>query len=280
MMGPMTAPLRRVLVRPPDPATFSRWREYGWRAAPDPGRIAAEHEALQGALAEAGARVVVADGAVEANPDAVYVFDPVLVTPLGAVLLRPGKAARRNEVEPLGNELERARVPIIGQLEPPACAEGGDTLWLDHRTLVVGLGYRTNEAGAAALARLLPGVEVLAVDLPHFRGPRDLLHLMSVVSPLDDDLALVHLPLMPVRLVRLLTEHGVRFVGVAPEELDTKGCNVLAVGPRKVIAVDGNDATRRRLEAAGVEVATYPREELAGKGYGGPTCLTLPLDRG
>ena len=276
----MTAPLRRVLVRAPDAGTLAAWREYGWRDAPDAGRIAAEHEAFRGALAEAGAAVVVAEGAVDGNPDAVYVYDPAVVAPQGAVLLHPGKRGRRGEVEPMARELERAGIPILGRLEPPACAEGGDTLWLDDRTLAVGLGYRTNAAGAEALARLLPDVDVLAFDLPHFRGAAEILHLMSLVSPLDHDLALVHLPLMPTRLVQLMQERGIAFVEVPEEEFDSMGCNVLALAPRVVLALDGNPETRRRLEAAGVEVRTYVGEELSRKGDGGPTCLTRPLLRG
>ena len=280
MTHPMTAPLRRVLVRAPDPASLSRWRDYGWRDAPDPQRIAAEHEAFRAALADAGAEVLVADGAADANPDAVYVYDPAVVAPEGAVLLRPGKPGRRNEVEPMARELERAGIPILGRLEPPACAEGGDTLWLDERTLAVGLGYRTNAAGAEAIARLLPDVDVLAFDLPHFRGAAEILHLMSLVSPLDDDLALVYLPLMPTRLVQLMQERGIAFVEVPEAEFDSMGCNVLALGPRVALALEGNPETRRRLEAAGVEVRTYAGDELSRKGDGGPTCLTRPLLRG
>jgi dimethylargininase len=272
----MTAPLRRVLVR--RPGGLERWRELGWRAAPDPARVEAEHEALQAALAEAGAEIVVAEP-LDGDPDAVYVYDPALLTDRGAVLLRPGKAERRAEPAALGRELEAAGIPILGRLQPPACVEGGDTAWLDEHTLAVGLGYRTNEAGAAALAEALPDVHVLAFDLPHFRGPDEVLHLMSLISPLDEALALVHLPLLPTRLVQLLREHDVELVEAAAEEYDTLACNVLALGPRLVLALDGNPATRRRLEAAGVEVRVYNGHELGLKGDGGPTCLTQPLRR-
>lgn len=276
----MTAPLRRVLVRAPDPDALGRWREYGWRAAPDPARIAAEHETLRERLVEAGAEVVLAREPVQGNPDAVYVYDPALVSSRGALLLRPGKPCRRGEVDAMERELRHAGISILGRLEEPACAEGGDTLWLDERTLAVGLGYRTNAAGAEAVAHALPDVEVLPFDLPHFRGPGEVLHLMSLVSPLDHDLALVHLPLLPARLMRLLEERGVAFVELPEEELDSIGCNVLALGPRRALALEGNPATRRRLETAGVEVLTYPGEELSRKGDGGPTCLTRPLSRG
>ena len=276
----MTAPLRRVLVRWPHPAALDHWREYGWRGRPDAARIAAEHDGLCAALAEAGAEVVVSEAASDGNPDAVYVYDPALVAPGGAVLLRPGKEGRRNETDAMEGDLRRAGVSILGRLSPPALAEGGDTLWLDEGTLVVGIGCRTNTAGASALAEALPDVDVIPVDLPHFRGPGEVLHLLSLISPIDRDLALVHLPLMPTRLVQLLEARGVRFVHVAEEELDTLGCNVLALAPRVALAVAGNGETRRRLEAAGVEVRTYDGQELSLKGDGGPTCLTRPLERG
>jgi dimethylargininase len=273
----MTAALRRVLVR--RPGGLDRWREYGWHAAPDPVRIVEEHEAFCELLAQAGAELVVADP-LNGNPDAVYVHDPVAVAGASAILLRPGKDGRRNEVDSLAAELERAGIPVAAQLEAPACAEGGDMLWLDEQTLVVGRGYRTNAAGIAALAGALPGVEAHAVDLPHWHGRGEVLHLLSLISPLDRDLALVYPRLLPVPLVELLEERGIGLVEVPDEEFATIGCNVLALAPRVVLALEGNQATRRRLEAAGVEVLTYRGDKLSRKGDGGPTCLTRPLLRG
>jgi dimethylargininase len=274
----MTGPLRRVLVRPPG-TDLSRWREYGWRAEPDIARIAEEHEALQAALAEAGAEVVVAETSAD-NPDAIYVYDPALVADSGAILLRPGKAERRHEVAMMRADFKAAGVPIAAALAEPALGEGGDTLWLDEETLVVGLGYRTNEAGARQLAEALPAVDVITVDLPHYHGPGEVMHLLSLVSPLDQDLALVYPPMMPVRLVQLLHERGVELVEAPDEEFESMACNVLALGPRVALALDGNPETRRRLEAAGVDVRVYSGEELSRKGDGGPTCLTCPLERG
>ncbi|MDQ2981315.1 MAG: arginine deiminase family protein [Actinomycetota bacterium] len=275
----MTAPLRRVLVRPPG-RDFSRWQEYGWRSEPDAKRIAAEHEGLRATLEAAGAEVVVAETATDGNPDAVYVYDPAIVAGSGAILLRPGKEGRREEVEAMRADFEAAGVPVAAELTAPAVAEGGDTVWLDGTTLVVGLGYRTNEAGAAQVAEALPDVRVVTVDLPHYHGREEVLHLMSLISPLDEDLALVYLPLMPVRLVELLEERGILFVEVPDEEFESMGCNVLALSPRVALALDGNPETRRRMEAAGVDVRVYEGEELSRKGDGGPTCLTRPLLRG
>jgi dimethylargininase len=272
----MTAPLRRVLVR--RPGGLDRWREYGWRGAPDAVGIAEEHEVFCAVLEQAGAEVVVAEP-LDGNPDAVYVHDPAAVADGRAILLRPGKEGRRGEVEPLAAELDAAGVPVATRLEPPACAEGGDMLWLDDRTLVLGRGYRTNAAGIAALEAALPRVEVHAFDLPHWHGRGEVLHLLSLISPLDRDLALVYRPLMPVALVELLEARGVELVEVAHEEFETMGCNVLALAPRVALALEGNQETRRRLEAAGVEVLTYRGEELSRKGDGGPTCLTRPLLR-
>jgi dimethylargininase len=275
----MTAPLRRVLVRKPG-RDFSRWQEYGWRGEPDTEVISAEHEAFCAALAAEGAEVVVVEAPVDGNPDAVYVYDPALVANQGAILLRPGKEGRRAEAELMAADFETAGVPIAAELTAPACAEGGDTMWLDEKTLVVGLGYRTNEAGAAQLGAALPGVEVVTVDLPHHHGREHCMHMLTLISPLDEDLALVYLPLLPVRLVELLEERGIKLVEVPAEEFESIGCNVLALGPRKALALDGNPETRRRLEAAGVDVRVYRGMELSRKGEGGPTCLTLPLLRG
>ncbi|HEX2505156.1 MAG TPA: arginine deiminase family protein [Gaiellaceae bacterium] len=275
----MTAPLRRVLVRPPRREDVAAWQAYGWRAEPDFGRLEAEHAAFRASLAEVGAEVVVAETPLPACPDAVYVYDPALVTERGAVLLRPGKPGRRVEVDAMAADLVEAGVPIAARLEAPATAEGGDTLWLDEDTLLVGIGYRTNEAGVAALRAAVADVEVIAFDLPHWRGRGEVMHLMSLVSPLDVDLAAAYLPLMPTRLVELLEGRGVELVDVPDEEFESMGANVLALGPRVALALDGNPETRRRIEAAGVDVRVYAGEEISRKGDGGPTCLTRPLLR-
>jgi dimethylargininase len=276
----MTAPLRRVLVVAPRPEEATRWREAGWRAAPDPGRLAAEHEAFRAELEAAGVEVVAFETSPESGLDGVHPYDPALVVRDGALLLRPGKDSRLGEVEPLGRALSRAGVPTAARIEGPATVDGGDTCWLDERTLLVGLGYRTNEAGAAALGAALPDVDVLAYDLPHYRGRADLLHLMSLISPLADDLAVVYLPLLPVRLVQLLAERGIELVEVPDDEFATHGSNVLALAPRVALALDGNPETRRRMEGAGVDVRVYRGDELSHKGEGGPTCLTRPILRG
>jgi dimethylargininase len=275
----MTAPLRRVLVVAPRPEEAARWREAGWRAAPDPGRLATEHEAFRAELEAAGVEVIVAETSSESGLDGVYPYDPALVARAGAVLLRPGKESRQGEVEPLGRVLDEAGVPTAARIQAPATLDGGDTCWLDERTLLVGLGYRTNEAGVVALRGELPEVDVLAFDLPHHRGRAELLHLMSLLSPLADDLAVVYLPLLPVRLVQLLRARGIELIEVPDDEFPTHGSNVLALAPRIALALDGNPETRRRLEAAGVDVRVYSGDELSHKGDGGPTCLTRPILR-
>jgi N-dimethylarginine dimethylaminohydrolase len=175
--------------------------------------------------------------------------------------------------------LEAAGVPIAGELAPPVLAEGGDTVWLDEATLLVGIGYRTSEDALPALEAAFPGVEVVGFDLSHWNGASEVLHLMSFLSPLDRDLALVYARLAPVRLLRLLAERGIAVVEVPDEEFETQGPNVLALGPRRALALDGNRETRRRLERAGVDVVTYRGDEISRKGDGGPTCLTRPLLR-
>jgi N-dimethylarginine dimethylaminohydrolase len=269
----MVEPLRRVLVRRP-PADTSDWRRFGWREQPDPARLAAEHERFAELLEEAGAEVVVAP---PTTLDAIYTFDPAIVSDAGAVLLRPGKPERADEVDALAEELESAGVAVAAQLEAPTFAEGGDTAWLDERTFLVGRGYRTNQAGIEALERIL-AVETLAFDLPHFHGPGEVMHLLSLFSPLDRDLVVAYPPLMPVRLVQLFEERGIEIVEVPDDEFATMGSNVLALGPRRALMLEHDVETRRRLERAGVDVTVYRGVELS-KGDGGPTCLTRPLLR-
>ena len=274
----MTGALRRVLVRPLLPEDAARWREHGWRAAPDPVAAAREHEDFCLLLEGAGAEVVVSRHD-PGNPDALYPYDPVLVGEAGAVLLRPGKPVRRSEPGALADTLRDAGVPVAASLVEPALAEGGDTLWLDERTLLVGIGYRTNQEAVPALEEAFPGIEVIAFDLPHWNGAGEVLHFLSFVSPLDRDIAVVYPRLAPVRLLRLLAERGVATVEVPDEEFESQGPNVLALAPRRALALEGNPETRRRMEKAGVVVVTYRGDEISRKGDGGPTCLTRPLLR-
>jgi dimethylargininase len=273
-----TGTLRRVLLRPPRVDELESWREFGWRAAPDPDAIAAEHAELCALLSDAGAEVVLAEAPVPGDPDAIYAYDPLLLGPEGAVLLRIGKPGRLAEAEALAPAVSAAGIPIAGRMEAPATADGGDMFWLDERTLLVGRGYRTNDAGIDAIRTLLPDADVIAFDLPHLRGRSEVLHLMSLLSPLDDDLVVAYTPLLPVRLVELLERQRVEIVGVPDEEFETMGPNVLALAPRVALTLEGNSETRRRLERAGVQVLTYDGVELS-KGDGGPTCLTRPLLR-
>jgi dimethylargininase len=275
----MTKTLRRVLVRPPRAAGFATWREYGWHSAPDVGKLAEEHEAFCSALTAAGAEVVTAETSLPTDPDAIYVFDPAIVSDNGAIVLRPGKMGRLVETDAIAMDFEHAGVPIAARLDAPASADGGDTIWLDESTLLVGRGYRTNDDGIHALRTALPGVDLLAFDLPHLHGSDVVLHLLSLLSPLDDDLVVAYLPLLPVRLVQLLQVLEIRIVEVPDDEFETMGANVLALAPRVGLALEGNDETRKRLEKAGVDVSVYRGDEISRKGDGGPTCLTRPLLR-
>ena len=270
--------LERVLVRPPLPEDAAAWRDFAWRSAPDPVAAAAEHEAFRALLEGAGAEVVVSHHD-PGNPDAIYTYDPTLVGAQGAVLLRPGKEGRRGEPDATVDALTAAGVPVVARVTGDAMVEGGDTLWLDSTTLLVGHGYRTNALGIEALAQAFPDVNVIAFDLPHWNGDGEVLHFMSYISPLDGDLAVVYPRLAPVRLLELLTELEIEIVEVPDEEFESMGSNVLALGPRRALALDGNPETRRRMERAGVEVTVYKGDEISRKGDGGPTCLTRPLLR-
>lgn len=275
------APLRRVVVRAPD-RWFGEAEPAVWHytGRPNLARAREEHAALVALLADSGVEIVRHDIDLPRLADAIYVYDPVLITDRGAVVLRMGKRLRRGEEDPLAARLEAAGVPVLGRLEGDAMAEAGDTLWLDRETLAVGLGFRTNRAAVDQLRALLaPAVRLFPVELPYDQGPAACLHLKSVISLLDDRLAVVHLPPMPVSLFEELVRRGVQLVEVDPAEYRTQAPNVLAVGPRDGIMLEGNPVTRGRLEAAGCRIRTYHGEEISLKAEGGPTCLTRPVWR-
>jgi len=274
----MIAPLRRVLVR--RPATAGDWAGAAWRT-PDPDRLAAQHDAFCELLADLGPEVEIADS-LDDQVDAVYMHDPMVMTARGGIPLRMAKPARRREPGHAAQELERLGIPVLGTLEAPAYADGGDRYWIDERTMAIGLGYRTNRAGADALARLVEpeGVTVAAYDVPHDQGPGSVLHLQSLISGVADGLCVIHEPLAPVRLLQDLRARGTEWIAVDREAYVAMGCNVLAVRPGVVVMVDGVPGVRSALERRGVEVHVYDGSELSLKGDGGPTCLTQPLLRG
>jgi N-dimethylarginine dimethylaminohydrolase len=279
-----TAPLREVLVKRPGLAFGRAFDDpaHGFLRPVDLARARREHDGLVSTLDGLGVRVhVLDDGPGEDlpdDPDLVYVFDPLLVTDAGAIPLRPGKPNRAAEPAVVERWLAARGVPTAGRIEAPGTVEAGDTVWLRDGLLVIGRTLRTNDAGARQLAAIVGG-DVRIVDLPYWRGPAELVHLMSVISPVSDELAVVFPPLLPAALHAWLGELGIGLVEVPEEEYATLGCNVLAVQPGVVIVADGNPVTRRGLEAAGVEVHPIPLGEVGENGSGGVTCLTRPILR-
>ncbi|GMA15204.1 amidinotransferase (plasmid) [Deinococcus metallilatus] len=278
----MTAPLRRVLVRRPDQA-FAVEDPEAWHyaARPDLAAAQAEHDAFTDILRKHGAEVVYHDMEQPGRADSVFVYDPALITREGAILLNPGKALRQGEQDALGRRLEELGVPVLGRLTGEQYAEGGDMFWLDDQTLAIGRTFRTTQAGVDALRALLEprGVEVQVYDMPVGDGADACLHLMSVISPVAPDAAVVYPRLMPVPLWQELQRRGLRLIEVPDAEFPTQGSNVLAITPAVCLMLAGNPVTRTRLEDAGFTVESYVGNELSLKAEGGPTCLTKPLVR-
>jgi N-dimethylarginine dimethylaminohydrolase len=279
----MVEPLRRVLVRRPDPifgaADPVRWH---YTARPDLEIARQEHDALAMVLHQAGAEVVYHDESLPDHADAIFVHDPAIVTDAGAIILKMGKKLRQGEEEAMARCFQKLGIPILYTLHDGARAEGGDLLWLDHNTLAVGQGFRTNRAGLRQLQEALVGlgVEVIPVPLPYFGGVEACLHLMSLISVIDHDLAVVYPPLLPIPFWQLLQERSFRFVEVPEEEFPTMGPNVLALAPRQCLTIAGSPVTKRRLEHAGCRVFVYKGDEISLKAEGGATCLTRPILRG
>lgn len=274
----MVAPLRRVAVRPPSPR--GDYPAAHWAEPLDLDLLARQHADFVALLERLGVTVEVLEPA-EDMPDAIFTYDPAFVVPGGVIEFRGAKTARQGEPPLLSTQLQDLGVPLVGRLTAPATADGGDMFWLDDTTLAVGRSYRTNQAAVDQLRDLLSpmGVTVESFDLPHDQGPEYCLHLMSVVSPVRENLAVVFERLAPVPLLQALAARGIETIPVPEEDYASLGCNVLAVAPGVVVMAAGNDATAKSLRDHGVEVHVYAASEI-NKGEGGPTCLTRPIHRG
>ncbi len=257
------------------------WKRLNFLSKPDFRKALREYEAFESLISTSGASLKHFSEDDSTTLDSIYCRDASIATDRGVILCNMGKPARQTEPEAQSRAYQAQGIPILGSIKSPGTLEGGDVAWLDPKTLAVGHTYRTNQAGIEQLRALLKplGVDVLVADMPHYKGPSDVFHLMSVFSPVDKDLAVVYSPLMPIPFRNELLVRGYQFVEVPDSEFDSMGCNVLAVSPREVIMVRGNPLTRGALLNTGCKVSEYDGENISVKGGGGPTCLTRPTQR-
>lgn len=278
----MTATLRTVMIRRPATTVGGdEWQSFGYTRPVRNEATAAEHRSFAEILRANGVEVIEAGPDPVGHLDAIFCYDPSLMTDRGAILLRPGKVLRRDEPGLHLATYRECGIPVVGEILEPGTVEGGDTLWLDSQTLAVGRGYRTNLEGIRQLAEILRplGVDVVAFDLPHWTGPSECLHLMSMISPVAEKTAVVYSRMMAVAFVELLKETGWTLIEMPEEEFDTMGCNVLALGGGKCLIANRNPLTKAKLEANGLTVIEYEGDHISHNRQGGPTCLTRPILR-
>lgn len=280
----MTGKLRRVLVCSPRAARWEggrSWSELGYFRAPELDTASEQHRHLVHILESAGAEVLELPSDDTLSLDAVYAHDASFSTDHGMILMHMGKPTRRAEPDAHARWFEAQDIPVLGRVEPPGLSEGGDMVWLDAETVLIGEGYRTNAEGIEQVRRMLApfDVRVIVAPLPHGPGPAACLHLMSLISILDERAAIVDQPWLAVSTVNELERRGFELVPIESKERDSLCCNVLALGERKVLAISENEETNARLDAAGFDVVVYPGSEISLNGSGGPTCLTRPLLR-
>jgi N-dimethylarginine dimethylaminohydrolase len=288
-LGPQseTGRLRRVLLKPPAAAFVDarrierEWRDLGYTAAPRLERAIDEYSRFAAILEAAGAEVRLLPPGTDTGLDSLYARDSTVASAGGVILCRMGKPARRGEPRAVASALDALGVPIRGEIVEPGTLEGGDVVWLDAHTVAVGRGYRSNDEGIRQLRALLADEieSLIVVPLPHWNGPGECLHLMSLLSPVDRDLAVVYSPLLTVPFREILISRGIDLVEVPEAELASQGTNVLALGPRHCVMLAGNPRTRDALERAGCTVETFDGDDICHKGGGGPTCLARPLER-
>lgn len=258
-----------------------QWEELNYLGMPDFDTALNEYSTFEKLITDTGASIKIFEFDDSVGIDSIYCRDASIATDFGIILCTMGKEGRKNEPKAAHKIYKQNGDHILGQIKFPGTIEGGDVAWLDEKTLAVGRTYRTNDLGITQLQAFLEphGIEVLKVDLPHYKGISDVFHLMSILSPVDKDLAVVYSPLMPISFRELLIERGITLVEVPDEEFESMGCNVLAKSPRNCLMVAGNPITQKRLEEAGAMVTTYDGNEISVKGGGGPTCLTRPMLR-
>jgi N-dimethylarginine dimethylaminohydrolase len=279
--------LESVFIKPAKNAFVSeklleaQWQELHYLSQPNFEDSLKEYENFEKAIQKNGALIQQFPFDDQVTIDSIYCRDAAIATDFGMIICNMGKSGRLNEPEAQRQTYINHSIPILGRIEAPGTLEGGDVAWLDDKTLALGHSYRTNEEGILQLKKMLKpkGIEVLVAELPHYKGPSDVFHLMSILSPVDKDLAVVYSPLMPIQFRNELLRRNFQLLEVPEEEFESMGCNILAIAPRDCLMVDGNPKTQKLLEQAGCSVKVYKGENISVKGGGGPTCLTRPLLR-
>lgn len=282
-----TGKIQSILLKHPKDAFLSQgnieqqWRQLNYTACPGYKKALLEYEQFLGLLQATVTDFHFLPESDNTGLDSIYLHDPVVITRKGAILCNMGKKERENEPAAVGKYFSETGISILGKITGDGRLEGGDIVWIDEKTVAVGRGYRTNEKGIRQFKELICDLvdDFIVVPLPHWNGPDDVLHLMSMISPIDKDLAVVYSRLMPVSFREYLKKRGISLIEVPDSEYDSMACNILAVAPRRVIMLSGNPQTQMMLESVGVEVMTYNGTEISRKGAGGPTCLTRPLMR-
>jgi N-dimethylarginine dimethylaminohydrolase len=279
--------LKQVFLKSPEDAfggqgtLVKQWKPHNFLSLPDFMQARLEHENFSKILSLAGAEILNFPSDQNVSIDSIYCRDASIQTDQGVIICNMGKALRKMEPSACKKQYEALGMKVLGVIESPGTVEGGDVAWLDQHTLAVAHAYRTNQSGIDQLRQLVKpmGVTVIQVDLPHFRGPGDVFHLMSIISPVDKKLAVVYSPLMPVRFRNFLLDNGFQLIEVPENEFDTLGCNVLSIAPGVCVVEQGNPETIRRMKAAGCQVITFDGSNICVPGGGGPTCLTRPILR-
>lgn len=258
-----------------------QWKPLNYLSKPDFDTATEEYRSFKSYLEKEGTSLHFFPSDTSVGIDSIYCRDASIATDFGMIICRMGKSGRSSEPVAQRAYFDSLKIPVLGEIMAPGTLEGGDVAWLDQKTLAVGHGYRTNASGISQLRNLLEpkGIRIIEVHLPHYKGPSDVFHLMSILSPVDKDLAVVYSSLMPVIFREELLHRGFDLVEVPDSEFESMGCNVLALGPRKCLMVAGNPKTENALKAAGCEVICYNGDHISVLGGGGPTCLTRPMQR-
>lgn len=238
---------------------------------------AAQHDRLAETYRSAGVQVHYVEPPSTPDPNQIFAADLLLMTPEGAIVGRPASTVRAGEERWIARRLSEIGIPILRTISGVGTFEGADALWIDPKTLLIGRGLRTNEAGIAQLSELLNpmGIETVVVDLPI-----GTMHLMGMLRIIDRDLAIAWPERLAISAVQLLKNKGysVEFIPDEKEAVQGFALNAVTLGPRKILMAAGNPITQEFYEYLGITCVTVNVDELA-KATGSIGCLTGVLHR-
>ena len=238
-----------------------------------------QHDSVAELYRQHGVKVFYVEEQREDRPNAIFCRDLVFMTPEGAIITRPGMAARRGEERYIAKALADLGVPIVRTINGDGMFEGANAMWVDRKTVVLSTGSRCNRSGFEQVETELRRMGV--TEVLHMQQPYSNIHIDGLMNPASNDVLLVHASQVPYDVLDVLKKKGYKIVE-APSQTEVRehfGCNFVALEPGLIVMPEGNPRCQEALEKSGIKVITIDISEIL-KGRGALHCITAYLKRG